>query len=185
MIPDFNTYLKESVWGDIRKKSLGKEEREENHISNIKELLPINMGWGILWADQDLEVGGEYLFGFDEAKELIKDSEWRLPNEREIRTLWNYGDRDYTHRPIKIRMTDDEFILMKGRNTELHFLRRGFMSAVSGHININSYACWVDVKPSTLMDVFSIEKYRSNDDPTLGFSRLMSSDKLCVRLVKK
>ena len=30
MIPNFSTYLKESVWGDIRKKSLGQEERIED-----------------------------------------------------------------------------------------------------------------------------------------------------------
>ena len=33
MIPNFKTYLKESVWGDLRKKSLGQDEREENNIN--------------------------------------------------------------------------------------------------------------------------------------------------------
>ena len=32
MIPDFKTYIGESVWGDIRKKSLGQEERTEDII---------------------------------------------------------------------------------------------------------------------------------------------------------
>ena len=32
MIPDFKTYMNESVWGDIRKKSLGKEERIEDDV---------------------------------------------------------------------------------------------------------------------------------------------------------
>ena len=35
MIPDFKTYLNESVWGDIRKKSLGKEERKEDDIETL------------------------------------------------------------------------------------------------------------------------------------------------------
>lgn len=35
MIPNFRTYLKESVWGDIRKKSLGQEERIENSFNNM------------------------------------------------------------------------------------------------------------------------------------------------------
>ena len=33
MIPTFKTYIKESIWGDIRKKSLGQEERLENDVN--------------------------------------------------------------------------------------------------------------------------------------------------------
>ena len=32
MIPDFKTYIKESVWGDLRKKSLGQEARVEDDV---------------------------------------------------------------------------------------------------------------------------------------------------------
>ena len=35
MIPDFKTYLKESVWGDLRKKSLGQEERIEDDVNQL------------------------------------------------------------------------------------------------------------------------------------------------------
>ena len=35
MIPKFKTYLEESVWGDIRKKSLGQEERREDNINDL------------------------------------------------------------------------------------------------------------------------------------------------------
>ena len=35
MIPDFKTYLNESVWGDIRKKSLGQEERLEFDVNQL------------------------------------------------------------------------------------------------------------------------------------------------------
>ena len=35
MIPKFKTYLNESVWSDIRKKSLGQEERIENSIDSM------------------------------------------------------------------------------------------------------------------------------------------------------
>ena len=33
MIPKFKTYLEESVWGSIRKKSMGQEERLENNVN--------------------------------------------------------------------------------------------------------------------------------------------------------
>lgn len=38
MIPKFKVYLNESVWGDLRKKSLGQEEREETneYIDNLR-----------------------------------------------------------------------------------------------------------------------------------------------------
>ena len=35
MIPNFKTYVNESVWGEIRKKSLGQEEREETGIEHM------------------------------------------------------------------------------------------------------------------------------------------------------
>ena len=35
MIPDFKTYLSESVWGDIRKKSIGQEKRIEDDVDNM------------------------------------------------------------------------------------------------------------------------------------------------------
>lgn len=35
MIPKFKTYLNESVWGDLRKKSLGQEIRKEDTINNL------------------------------------------------------------------------------------------------------------------------------------------------------
>ena len=36
MIPDFKTYLGESVWGDIRKKSLGQEVRIEEDVNRME-----------------------------------------------------------------------------------------------------------------------------------------------------
>lgn len=35
MIPNFKTYLTESIWGDIRQKSLGKESRKEEDVNNL------------------------------------------------------------------------------------------------------------------------------------------------------
>lgn len=35
MIPDFKTYIRESVWGDMRKRAEGWTEREEDSIDNL------------------------------------------------------------------------------------------------------------------------------------------------------
>ena len=60
MIPNFKTYINESIWGDIRKKSLGQEAREENILESellkMKKMEFIDMsssmysGKKILWA---------------------------------------------------------------------------------------------------------------------------------------
>ena len=34
MIPDFKTYIKESIWSDIQKRSMGKQTRKEDMIDN-------------------------------------------------------------------------------------------------------------------------------------------------------
>ena len=35
MIPDFKTYIGESVWGDIRRRGLGSEVKEEDDVNNL------------------------------------------------------------------------------------------------------------------------------------------------------
>ena len=59
--------LSESVWGDIRKKSLGIEDRIEGS-TNIKEMKPVDLGGSVLWADRDLAQGGKETFTYDEVK---------------------------------------------------------------------------------------------------------------------
>ena len=87
MIPDFKTYIGESVWSDIHKRSNGESVRKEDEIGNIRSLKPIDMGGSVLWADQNLIYDGDELFTFHEAYELIKDSVWRLPTREEAAEL--------------------------------------------------------------------------------------------------
>lgn len=37
MIPDFKTYLKESVWGDVRRRAEGQSIRREDDINNLSQ----------------------------------------------------------------------------------------------------------------------------------------------------
>ena len=37
MIPNFNTYIKESVWGDIRKQGLGTEVKAEDDVNILSQ----------------------------------------------------------------------------------------------------------------------------------------------------
>ena len=87
MIPDFKTYIKESIWSDIQDRSSGETVRKEDEVGNLHELKPIDMGGSVLWADKNLICDGDELFTFHEAYELIKNSNWRLPTREEVAEL--------------------------------------------------------------------------------------------------
>ena len=80
--------LSESIWSDIQDRRSGETIRKEDEIvSNIKELKPVDMGGSVLWADRDLESDENVYFSFTDAEKIIKNSEWRLPTFREVMEL--------------------------------------------------------------------------------------------------
>ena len=58
--------LKESRFVDLINKKFTGEIRKEDMIGNLQKLKPVDIGTSVLWADDDLCDGGEYLFTFDE-----------------------------------------------------------------------------------------------------------------------
>ena len=103
MIPDFKTYLKESIWSDMQDRGTGEIKKKEDE-SNLSQLKPIDLGGSVLWADRDLELHGDDLFTVNEVQKITKGSEWRLPTVEEARELngngyyetdgWSFGERD-------------------------------------------------------------------------------------------
>ena len=93
--------INESTWGEMRKRSSGEVERKEDIIGNIQSLKPIDMGGSVLWADQNLIYDGEEIFTYDEANDLIYNSEWRLPTLKEVAELVDghniYYDSKYVY----------------------------------------------------------------------------------------
>lgn len=89
MIPDFKTFISESIWSDMQDRSSGDTIRKEDDNNNLRKLKPIDLGrhTTVYWADEDLEYDGETYFTFDEAFELIKKSKWRLPTLKEVAEL--------------------------------------------------------------------------------------------------
>ena len=81
--------ITESIWSDIQDRSTGDVIRKEDDNNNLRKLKPIDLGRNttVYWADEDLEYDGETYFTFDEAFELIKNSEWRLPTLKEVAEL--------------------------------------------------------------------------------------------------
>ena len=104
MIPDFKTFIKESIWSDMQDRGTGEIKKKEDE-SNLSQLKPIDLGGSILWADRDLDVHGNDLFTVDEVQKIIKGSEWRLPTVEEAKELngvngyyetdgWSFGEDD-------------------------------------------------------------------------------------------
>ena len=79
--------LKESRFVDLINKKFTRETRKEDMIGNLQKLKPVDIGTSVLWADNDLCDGGEYLFTFDAVTDMLKGSEWRLPTVSEVEEL--------------------------------------------------------------------------------------------------
>ena len=79
--------INESVWSNIHKRSNGSSERKEDMIkTNIKDMIPVDIGVSVLWADRDLEINEEVDLTFDEIKNFEIDG-WRLPMQNEADEL--------------------------------------------------------------------------------------------------
>lgn len=84
---------------EIHKHSNGDVERKEDD-TNIRRLKPVDLGGSVFWADKDLIVGGECLFTFKEANEIIEGLNWRLPTRKEVAELEGhnmYYDSNYVY----------------------------------------------------------------------------------------
>ena len=193
MIPDFKTYIGESVWADIHKRSTGSKERKEDEFGNIKSLKPIDIGLSVIWADRDLIIDGNDYFDFNEIKELTKFLKgWRLPTLEEVAELDTIKN--------SYASNDNEFYFeIAGQH--LGFPKAGFIRKIysatsntgwrSFHADENRfYYGWT----STPYDggsthILTFDEERIWHTPVNGkriTDRIIqpNRDKLCVRLVK-
>ncbi len=60
MIPDFKTYIGESFWGDVHKRSRGDEVRKEDEFSSICEFVKDHYFVGFVGMD-DIEYKDDYI----------------------------------------------------------------------------------------------------------------------------
>ena len=60
MIPDFKTYINESVWGDIRKRGLGNDVKKEDILDNIYNFINVHYFVGFVGMD-DIEYKDDYI----------------------------------------------------------------------------------------------------------------------------
>ena len=184
MIPDFKTYIRESIWGDIHRRNSGEMVRQEDGIGNIPRLKPVDMGGTVLWADQDLVVDEIEHFTFDEACDIIENSSWRLPTVKEVAEL------------DKCQLfCDGNNVYLESGDGKLGFQKKGVIYVFHNHPNHLDdgavYYGWTSEPykySSNHIHVIIIDKnalYHSPLNQTINNQVTQSANcKCCVRLVK-
>lgn len=172
--------LSESIWGDIRKKSLGKEEREENEIGNIKYMSPVDVDGDVLWANKDFELAdGTCFFDYEFAKNFGEVKGWRLPTLEEADDFLKMGN-------LRELCNSDEsyFIHHKTHDEYLWFKKRGFLNHNDYNVRENEYAAWIG--GSKYAEAFGFEPSEPHSYRRAQYRVLVnrSDCKFCIRLVR-
>ena len=179
--------ITESIWSDIQDRSSGDTIRKEDEIGNIKKLKSVDMGGTVFWADKDLCCSDEYYFSFDEAFELVKNSEWRLPTLEEVAELDSFYNKGAYSSDI------DAFYFEYGKNI-LTFEKKGliYTSASNEPIDLDFYYCWTSSHLNSNNRFVHILTFDDdhpmhtplNNNINDAVVQDTHNGKLCVRLVK-
>ena len=167
--------LKESRFVDLINKKFTGEIRKEDMIGNLQKLKPVDIGTSVLWADNDLCVGGEYLFTFDEVTDMLKGSEWRLPTVSEVRKLKDF-EKDFR---------DGKYIFTNN-GTSLTFYGHGYINVFEKSKGIqfpdNVEGWTADVHPNDCISIYIMHTPRFFN---IGrYPVLDKNSSVSVRLVK-
>lgn len=168
--------ITESIWSDIRKRGIGNDIKQEDDIGNIKELIPVDMGLSVLWADKDFEIEDECYFNFNDAIDFTKNTGWRIPTKEEVKEL------EYT---LEIKNTDEVYIIQGDFDDapQLVFLKRGFKySDIDRVSKEHSYNAWTSTKKD-LERMYFMATYGKYSHMEV-FNGMHCLNRLCVRLVK-
>ena len=176
MIPDFKTYIRESIWSDMQDRGTGDVEKKEDIlVGAVKNLVPVDLGGKCLWADQDLEIDGQTSFTYDDASQFIDGvNGWRLPTFTDIINL----DTRIMHNDYSFQ--DDELhITNRKTNGELVFSNQGPYPGLKGF-----YYFW-HVDGGIRYGKASNFIKRENNKCVIGsFGSSDPSYTFCIRLVK-
>ena len=151
--------LSESIWSDMQDRSAGDKIRKEDEKTNINDIVPLDMGVDVLWADRDLEWrDGGFFFTYNEVNQLLKHT-------KEIKNT-------------------DELYMIEGnfdKAPTMTFNKKGFKDIMDDKVyNKHQYCSWTSTKREDIKDTYYInviKQYTSMESMYYG-------NKLCVRLVK-
>ena len=82
VIKTFSEFINESIWSDMQDRSAGDKIRKEDEKTNINDIVPLDMGVDVLWADRDLEWrNGGFFFTYNEVKKLALSAAFNTRDE--------------------------------------------------------------------------------------------------------
>ena len=168
--------LSESIWSDMQDRSSGEIVRKEDEKTNINDIVPLDMGVDVLWADRDLEWrDGGFFFTYNEVKNITDKSEWRIPTKNEVNQLLKHTK--------EIKNTDEVYMIEGNfdKAPTMTFNKKGFKNIMDDKVyNKHQYCSWTSTKREDIKNTYyinSIKHYASMESMYYG-------NKLCVRLVK-
>ena len=144
MIPNFNTYLRESHWSEMNRRSQGIAVRNEDKIpSNIGSIKPVDLGVSVLWADRDLELNDNNMLKLKDVEKYLANSKWRLPTKEEAEELF----------PLFVKY-ESSYTTFNFRNEEtgeaIHFEKSGQIYIDFNNAETittpNVYVCWTSTE---------------------------------------
>ena len=170
-----NQQVFESIWSDLQDRSSGDVIRKEDEIvSNIKELKPVDMGCSVLWADRDLESDENVYFSFTDAEKIIKNSGWRLPTFNEVVEL--------NKNVIIYKNTLEEYRLRYYKtHGDLIFEKCGYQYADEDRVlDCDSYYAWTSDTAKSGSEAYQTIFIRNH----IAAVPMHYMNRCCVRLVK-
>jgi hypothetical protein len=122
LIKKFDEYVNESHWSEMNRRSQGIIVRKEEQIkSNVKDMIPVDLGLSVLWADRNLEINDETEFLIENVRDYEPDG-WRRPTRKEadelLKCKWTSNKDQLT--PTQMKSKGYE-IIFYGNGNELIF----------------------------------------------------------------
>ena len=116
MIPDFKTYIGESLFGSMSDKGRGETIKKEDKLQEID----FGDHCNFYFADRDFKVGDKDEFTYDEMKSLKFPDGWRLPKSFEFEnSIYNdiYDLKLRIHKNIKVIDRIPDYLTIKSKQT--------------------------------------------------------------------
>ncbi len=154
--------IDESAWGDMMRRGSGEDIRKEDDLTNLKEIVPIDMGVSVLWADRDLEykIDDTCYLTYEDAESIFKNTGWRFPTKEETLELFKY---------TRIMKNTDNVCILEGDfdgGPQLIFNKNGYKLGNSDQLfKEYCYCCWTstEYKPSPeAYYMMNIQQYQSH-----------------------
>ena len=126
MIPDFKTYLKESLWADVQSQASGDVVKKEDDFKSID----LGDHCNVYFADKDFICDDWDVFSASEIKKLKFPQGWRLPKEEELTgaIYKNINRNDRLQKNVAVHLFYNDSLTIEGKHTgeELVFNLNGY-----------------------------------------------------------